>query len=168
MKKTLLPLLLALPLSAQAELDSVDTYGFELTIERTVAATQEKAYRQFLNVGQWWNQDHTWFGHSKGLTIDPKAGGCFCEIDGKKQAMHMIVSYVDPNQELRMIGGLGPLQMLGVHGGMSWQFSEVDKGKTKITLNYKVIGRMKEGLDKLAPVVDSVLNVQMNNLAAKF
>jgi hypothetical protein len=31
----------------------------------------------------------------------------------------MAVSYVEPNTELRMIGGLGPLQIMGVQGGMS-------------------------------------------------
>lgn len=167
MKKCLLVWLLALPISAQAELIGLDDYGFEVKIEHKVAVSNAKAYQQFLNVGQWWNGEHTWFGQSKNLSIDPRAGGCFCEIDGNKQAMHMQVSYVDPNNELRMTGGLGPLQMLGVYGGMSWQFKKIDATSSTIIFNYKVIGTMEGGLKPLAPVVDKVLNIQLAGLVDK-
>ena len=66
------------------------------------------------------------------MTIEAKAGGCFCEKSEEKEVLHMTVSYVEPNKEIRMVGGLGPLQMLGVHGGMSWKFEAIDANTTKI------------------------------------
>jgi hypothetical protein len=66
-----------------------------------------------------------------------------------------------------MIGGLGPLQMLGVHGGMSWKFEEISPTETKITHQYQVVGFMKDGLDKLAPIVDGVQTIQVKALTAK-
>ena len=76
----------------------------------------------------------------------------------------MAVSYVEPNTELRMIGGLSPLQIMGVQGGMSWKFSAITQTKTEIIHTYQVAGFMPEGLDKLAAVVDKVQSSQVDSL----
>ncbi|NVK22710.1 MAG: SRPBCC domain-containing protein [Kangiellaceae bacterium] len=138
--------------------------GFTIEISIETDASVETAYQQFLNVGDWWNSDHTWFGDAKKMYIEPSVNGCFCEIDGTKQAIHMTVSYVEPNKEIRMIGGLGPLQMMGVHGGMSWKFEALDNGMSKITHRYQVTGYSKDGLDKLAEIVNQVQTIQVNGL----
>ena len=113
--------LLALSLNVHADVISSDEHGFEIYIEKTVLVDHKTAYEQFLRVGEWWNADHTWFGDAGNLSIEAKAGGCFCETSGDRQVLHMTVSFVDPGNEVRMVGGLGPLQMMGVHGGMSWK-----------------------------------------------
>ncbi len=79
----------------------------------------------------------------------------------------MTVSYVDPGVEIRMVGGLGPLQMMGITGGMSWKFDSLAAGKTKITHRYQVTGYAKEGFAKLAPIVDSVQSSQLDALVSK-
>ena len=76
----------------------------------------------------------------------------------------MVVSYVEPNKEVRMLGGLGPLQMMAVNGAMSWSFKDLENGKTLITHRYIVTGYYDEGLDKLAPVVDAVQTGQVKRL----
>lgn len=162
--------LLLLPLNLCAEVLSSGDRGFTIQIERQVEVEPAAAYQQFIKVGDWWNAEHTYYGKSENLSIDAKAGGCFCEIEGDKQVLHMTVSYVEPgtssnNPEIRMIGGLGPLQMLGVHGGMSWQFVSVGENKTKIVHRYQVTGYMEGGLDKLAPIVDKVQQMQVDSLA---
>ncbi|RHW74663.1 hypothetical protein D1094_17840 [Colwellia sp. RSH04] len=65
-----------------------------------------------------------------------------------------------------MIGGLGPLQMLGIHGGMSWKFESLTESTTNIIFNYQVTGYMDGGLDKLTPIVDNVQNIQLARLKA--
>lgn len=168
--KNLCPLLLALlllPLYLDAEVISSAANGFTIQIERQVAVKPAAAYQQFIEVGDWWNADHTYYGKSDNLTIDAKAGGCFCEIEGDKQVLHMTVSFVEPGKEIRMIGGLGPLQMMGVHGGMSWQFVPVGKNNTKIIHRYQVTGYMEGGLDKLAPIVNKVQTLQVDLLVKK-
>jgi uncharacterized protein YndB with AHSA1/START domain len=150
-----------------AEVSSSDNHGFVIKIERVVDVDQQTAYQQFLNVGQWWNDEHTWFGKASDMSIDAKAGGCFCEKQGNKEAVHMMVSYVEPNKEIRMTGGLGPLQMLGVHGGMSWKFEQTADNKTKITHHYQVVGYMQGGLKGLAPIVDKVQTTQVEGLVKK-
>lgn len=142
--------------------------GFEIRIEAVVSATPETVYAQFLRVGEWWNKDHTWFGKSEGLSIEPRAGGCFCERRDDNTALHMIVSLVKVGREVRMIGGLGPLSGLGLHGAMSWSFEPAEPGMTKITHVYRVTGYYPDGLAGLATVVDSVQSQQVAGLVARF
>jgi len=83
------------------------------------------------------------------------------------EVLHMTVSYVNPNTEIRMIGGLGPLQMMGVQGGMSWKFNPLSELQTEIIHRYQVVGFMPDGLDKLAAIVDRVQMTQVNALVSK-
>lgn len=164
--KYLCALLLLVNSNCFAEVVSKASNGFSIKITAKVPVSAEVAYKQFLNVNQWWHPDHTWFGQSEYLTITPEVGKCFCEINDDKQALHMTVSYVNPNKEIRMIGGLGPLQMLGIHGGMSWKFESLTESTTNIIFSYQVTGYMDGGLDKLAPIVDNVQSIQLARLKA--
>ncbi len=168
MKNSLLLMcLLVLSFTNSAEVIFSDKYGFTLEIKQQVNVDQSIAYQQFLRIDQWWNAEHTYFGDSSKLILQAKAGGCFCEINGKKQVLHMTVSYVEPNKEIRLLGGLGPLQMMAVQGAMSWQFKKLNNNSTMIIQRYHVTGAIKGGLDKLAPIVDKVQTGQLNKLVEK-
>jgi hypothetical protein len=154
-------------MSSQAQVVSKNNHGFNLKITAEVAVSAKVAYEQFINVGEWWVADHTYFGDSAGLAIDARAGGCFCEIDGNKEVLHMLVTQVRPGEEIRMVGGLGPLQMMGVHGGMSWRFERIDDERTRIIQTYNVTGYMDGGLDQLAEIVDAVQSGQLQSLVSR-
>ena len=166
MKITVL-LILLIPCIVKADVVESDKQGFIIKIERTASADVKTSYQQFLNVGQWWSGDHTWFGDAENLFMEAKAGGCFCEKSGEKEVLHMTVSYIDPMNEVRLVGGLGPLQMLGIHGGMSWKFKAVDSTHTLITQQYHVVGYVKGGMDGFANIVDTVQTIQIDRLVAK-
>ncbi|EKE77422.1 SRPBCC family protein [Gallaecimonas xiamenensis] len=165
--KAWLGLLLCLGASAQAQVVSSSATGFALRQEAQISASPQLAYEQFLAIGQWWDSDHSWFGDAGKMTLEPRVGGCFCETNGKRQALHMQVTYVDPGKELRMVGGLGPLQMMGLTGGMAWRFEPVAGGKTLISLHYQVAGYAAGGLEKLAAIVDQVQGAQLARLKAQ-
>lgn len=150
--------------SANAEVVDKSPASFSIVIKAETSQSVEKAYQQFLNVSDWWDEEHSWFGSADNFYLEPKAGGCFCEVDGERQVQHMVVSYIEPNKEVRMLGGLGPLQMMAVNGAMSWSFKELESGKTLITHSYTVTGYYKEGLDTLAPIVDAVQTGQVKRL----
>lgn len=152
--------------SARAEVLESAANGFVLEISVEVPSTPEQSYAQFLRIGEWWDGEHSWFGKAENFSLEPHVGGCFCEIDGDREAQHMRVSFVQPNKEMRLLGGLGPLQMMSVHGAMSWQFVATETG-TKIIHRYTVSGYSRDGLDKLAAVVDQVQSIQVNRLATK-
>jgi len=150
--------------SANAEVIHKSATGFSIEIKVESDQNVETVYQQFLNVSDWWDEEHSMFGSADNFYLEPKAGGCFCEIDGDRQVQHMVVSYVEPNKEVRMLGGLGPLQMMAANGAMSWKFEALENNKTLITHSYTVTGYYKEGLDILAPFVDAVQTGQVKRL----
>src|SRR5678815_1763064 len=67
--------------SAQAKVVSSSETGFIIENSVVVPTDPNASWRALVeNVGQWWPSDHTWFGSSQNLRIEPRAGGCFCEI----------------------------------------------------------------------------------------
>ncbi len=153
-----------LPLAAKV-LDS-GASGFTVENGVTVPVDANTAWNALVNnVDEWWPKDHSWFGKDGKFTIEPRAGGCFCEIAGKRQALHMTVSFADPGALLRMIGGLGPLQGMGLTGTLDWTFAAVEGG-TRITLRYVAGGYTTSDLKLFAPIVDQVQGIQLGGLAA--
>ena len=73
------------------------------------------------------------------------------------------VIYADAGKQLRLSGGLGPLQDLAVTGVMTFAFTEAN-GTTTIDVTYKVGGYMVGGLNGLAKPVDGVVAEQVMRL----
>ena len=150
---------------ARAAVADSSAGGFTVKIGVTIAAPADAVFLAVVDeVGDWWNPAHTYSGASENLTIDPYAGGCFCEqLEGDGSVQHMQVVYVEPGKTLRMIGGLGPLQGLGVSGSMTWEFADADSG-SRIDLTYAVGGYLAGGLAAWAGGVDQVLSGQVARL----
>jgi uncharacterized protein YndB with AHSA1/START domain len=147
----------------------VDATASGFTIENTVdvPADPMAAWRALVDdVGAWWPRDHTWWGAASELTIEPYAGGCFCERNGARQAQHLQVAFVDPGRLLRLTGGLGPLQGMGLHGVLEFRLAPGANGGTTITLFYRAGGYAPDDLAALAPAVDRVQALQLGGLAA--
>lgn len=150
---------------AGAEVKDASPSGFTIENTQWVAVSPQVAWTAFVaDVGRWWPDDHTWWGDAGKLRVDVQAGGCFCEIDGERQAWHMAIAFVDPGKLMRMTGGLGPLQGMGVSGALEWRF-DAENGGTRITLHYRAGGYTPEGLVQFAPVVDRVQGLQLGGLA---
>ncbi|RUO67048.1 SRPBCC domain-containing protein [Idiomarina ramblicola] len=165
MKNLLIVTAIAAPLlfsvNTKAEVISSSENGFQLKLEQPFEGSAKTGYNAFVDsVGNWWLSDHTWFGDATKLSIDATAGGCFCEVNGDHEALHMEVTYVQPNKTLRLVGGLGPLQSLGMSGTMTLQFSG-----NNVTLEYIVGGYPSTDFTKLAPIVDNVLSQQLASLS---
>jgi len=165
-----LPRLFALPVlmtaSAAVSAKVLDSSPSGFTVENTVTVPVDAAtaWRALVkDVDQWWPKDHSWFGKEGKFVIEARAGGCFCEIAGKRQALHMTVTFTDPGRLLRMVGGLGPLQGMGLSGAMSWTLQPVDEG-TQITLHYTAGGYTTEDLSKFVSIVDQVQGLQLGGL----
>lgn len=168
---TRLGLLAALALAAapasvvRAEVLDSSPGGFTVSHVQEVPVDTGVAWRAVVDdIGDWWLDDHTWWGDASRLSIQPRAGGCFCERNGRQQARHMVVTMVDPGALLRMGGGLGPLQGMGLDGSLEFRLAPLDGGGTRITLWYRVGGYTPDDLSKLAPAVDHVLAQQLASL----
>ena len=167
MKKiALLSLLVLLPFKqVSAELQHLAETGFIVENEIEVSTDAATTWKAFVEeVDNWWPKDHSWWLDQGTFTIDPRAGGCFCELasDGRS-AEHMRISFVDPGKMLTMTGGLGPLQGMGMFGALTFIFAETDSG-TVVTMTYRVNGINPDGFEELAPVVDMVQGLQIGGL----
>lgn len=151
--------------NAQAEVLSQSENGFVLENQIETKSPPMQAWLALINdVRQWWPADHSWFGKAENFSIEAKAGGCFCEINGDQQVQHMYVVHSNPGRLLRMMGGLGPLQGMGLSGPLDWIFEAIDGGGTRIRLRYHVSGYSPQPLGDFINVVDKVQAVQLGSL----
>jgi len=149
---------------AAAEVVSAGQNGFEIRETVHVAAAPDKAYAALLQPARWWSSEHTFSGSAANLTLDARAGGCWCEslIDGGS-VEHLHVVYVAPGKVLRLRGALGPLQGLGVEGAMTWSVKAGTSG-ADISISYSAGGYIKDGFDAMSKGVDHVLAEQLERL----
>lgn len=163
----LLAALSAIAAPAVAEVTTSDQ-GFVVRNSATVAAAPAEVWAALVQPSRYWNPEHSYSGNGANLTLEPRAGGCFCETlpDGGS-VEHLRVTMVQPNRLLRLSGALGPLGTEGLAGGLTWQLEPADGG-TRITQAYVVGGNMRFDRATIAPAVDGVLREQLTRLAALF
>lgn len=151
--------------AVHAEVKESAANGFTVEVTQLVQAPPAMAWRALVNdVDHWWLKPHRWFGPQSRLSIDPRAGGCFCEVAGTRQAEHMQVLLVEPGKLLRMRGALGPLQDMGLDGVTDIRLQAQGK-RTQLTLRYRVGGYAPDEPGQIAPQVDKVLGQQLWALA---
>jgi len=147
-----------------AEVKSVAPNGFEVASMATIVAPADCVYDALGEIGRWWDPAHTFSRDAANLSIELRAGGCFCErLKDGGWVQHMLVVYTAPGAALRLRGALGPLQAEGVDGTLSWTLKPVEGG-TNVTLTYVVGGYIRTGMEQWAPRVDRVLDEQLQRL----
>jgi hypothetical protein len=177
---------------ANAEIKAQSDAGFNVVHIAEVEASPEEIWRRLIAPGEYWSKEHSWSGSAAGLTIDPRAGGCFCETLADKPAErsagkslgksadskarpsgsveHMRVIFAQPGKVLRMQGALGPLQSEAVLGTLTIAMqpatmkSGSDKPVTKLSFSYVVGGYMRYKTAEIAPAVDKVIGEQFASL----
>ena len=156
-------LLFAAP--ALAEVKSATPAGFEVQSRAVIKAIPSDAWFLLGQPRQWWSPGHTYSGASANLSLEKRAGGCFCESVPATGATieHGRVVYAEPNKLLRIDGALGPLQAEAATGTLTWTLKEVPGG-TEVTQTYVVGGYIRGGAQKLAPMVDKVMAEQLEGL----
>lgn len=166
--------LVALAPVAQAKVARADERGFIIQQLVEVPVSAAEAWERLLTPAKWWDSAHTWSADAANLSLDAKAGGCFCELlpnpDSPRAAPrgsveHMRVIYVERPRVLRMSGALGPLQQDAANGTMTIQLKALGKGRTQVLLEYAVGGYLRAPADQLAPAVDAMLAAQLKGLA---
>jgi len=150
--------------AAFAEVKSVTPNGFEVVSMATVTAPPDRVYAALGEVGRWWSPTHTFSRDAANLSMELRAGGCFCErLKDGGTVQHLQVVYAAPGEGLRLRGALGPLQTEGVDGTLSWTLKPAEGGTT-VTLSYVVGGYIRSGMEQWAPRVDRVLDEQLQRL----
>ena len=153
-------LLIAAP--ADAAVKQATPAGFELESKVVVPVSPARAFAALGQLPSWWDPAHTYSGSGSNLTIGLKAGDCFCERAPKDGGSieHARVVYSQPGTALRLHGALGPLQSQAVTGTLTYSLKKVAAG-TEVTQSYVVGGYFTMPAEKLAPLVDQVMNTQL-------
>ncbi|MCG7531238.1 hypothetical protein MHM98_07710 [Psychrobium sp. MM17-31] len=162
MRSFLLTIFLFTSLASNAEVTKQTANGFEITNSVKVSADTSQSYQQFLKVGQWWHDSHTYSGKAANMTLDIESG-CFCERWDNNIVRHMNIVMAQPNKQQVWRGGLGPLQTLAASGALIWQFKAVDNKTTAISYTYKVHGDIGD-VKMWSKAVDGVLTQQLTRL----
>lgn len=159
----------AFTVPAQAEVEAADESGFIVTGSALINASPEAVWTVLVNPAQYWNPEHSWSLDTANMTLDPVAGGCFCESlrDGGS-AEHMRVINAAPGKYLALRGALGPLQAEALTGVLIVTLVSAEEGGTTLSWRYTVGGYAQFPLMELSRAVDGVIAGQMLSLAATF
>ena len=162
----LVALVVVLPAPAAAEVVASTATGFATRNVATVAAPPHEVWDALVKPARYWNPQHSWSGDAGNFTLDPRAGGCFCEALPKSggSVKHAEVIYADPGTQLRMSGAFGPLQSEALTGMLTVKLTAADGG-TQIEWSYLVGGYASFDLAGIAPAVDGVMAEQLIRLA---
>jgi uncharacterized protein YndB with AHSA1/START domain len=162
-------------LPAHAEVHDSNAAGFAVRATAQVPASPDAVWETLLDPAEWWAGNHTFSGDAANLSLDPRAGGCFCELlpnATNKQdtprggVQHMQVVYIEQPKTLRLSGALGPLQSEPIVGTLTFVI-KADAIGTRINAEYAVGGYMRIPSERMAPLVDKVITEQVGRLAAK-
>ena len=153
-----------IPTPARPEVLDSAANGFTVKVTLSIQAAPDDVYRRIVGVGDWWSPVHTFSGDAHNLSIDAKAGGCFCEkLPNQGSVRHLEVVYAAPGKALVMSGALGPMQSIAATGSLKIQLTPAGGG-TKLEVTYAVAGYLPAGMNTWAAPVDSVLTEQFTRL----
>lgn len=142
--------------------------GFAVETSADISADAATVYRILGQPALWWDDAHSFSGNAANLSLDARAGGCFCETipNGDRRAgsvEHARVIHAVPDRLLRLSGALGPLQGEAVVGTLTVGIVPSGSG-ARVTMSYVVGGYMRMGAQGIASGVDSVLAAQLERL----
>ena len=147
-----------------AEVADSSPGGFTVKFSVPIHAAPAQVYTAVIQVGNWWDPAHTFSGDGRNLSIEERAGGCFCEkLPDHGGVRHLEVLAVMPGRRLVMSGGLGPQQSLASSGSMTFQITASGDG-SRLDLVYAVAGYLPAGMNTWAPRVDAMLQQQLTRL----
>ncbi len=156
---------------AAADVKAVSDAGFVVEHSVLINASRAQVYAAVVVPSRWWNGSHSWSGSAANMTIDPLAGGCFCEAlpANKGSVEHGRVVFADPGKMFRLSAALGPLQGEAVTGTLTFKLDPGPVGDTtRLTVTYVVGGYVRSGVRGFAAPVDGVIGEQVGRLAKLF
>lgn len=164
MRASLGLLFAAVAAPAHAEVISSGENGFVIEAAAKSALNPESVWTRLVQPSLWWSSAHSWSGNAANMSIDPRAGGCFCERWEGGSAEHGRVIHSVDGKMLRISAPLGPLQAMAVNGVLTFEL-EPAKAGTMIRMRFIVGGNFGMDARSIAPAVDGVLRKQLELLA---
>ena len=153
MRPFLLLCALLVPVAASAEVKALETGGFGLDRNVTVAGTPVQVYDMITgDLSPWW--DHTFSDHPQAFYLEPWPGGGFYEMfdDKGNGVKHGTVLWAERGKRLRFEGPLG-LSGNAVVFVCTYDLAAQGADSTKIHFTASLAGKVEkgwaEGVDKV-------------------
>lgn len=132
------------PAQAAPAVQRLTVGGFAVEHSITVHGTPMEVWNVLTgDILPWW--DHRFKENAVRLYLEPKPGGCFCEIfDAEGNgARHAVVTYVEPGKTIRFEG---PLGLTGNAISLVNTYELAQQGdSTKVTVKSRAAGEMRDG-----------------------
>jgi uncharacterized protein YndB with AHSA1/START domain len=127
--------------SAGADIVQTSPGLTEFSFQLHVTPNAAGAYAAATHPEKWWSGDHSYSGSAANMSLEPVAGGCWCErLPAGGSVQHMRVLAAIPGKLLRLTGGLGPLQEQPLTTVMTWSFKDDPAGGSVIDFKYRISG----------------------------
>lgn len=149
--------------AARADVVESSPSGFALRQTVQIAAAPDKVYAALVQPAKWWSSSHTFSKSAANMSIDAKAGGCFCEIWKGGSVQHALVVYAQPGVALRLRGPFGPFQGQGVDAALTFSM-EAKNGGTEFVMEEVTGGFMQGGMGDWGKKADGMLAEQVARL----
>lgn len=147
---------------AEAQVVESSANGFLIQSSHELELGSQEAYAAFVDgFSNWYDASHSYSGQAENLSLDLEKHCMLERLADGGFVRHMEIVFHQPGSVLRMTGGLGPLQGMGVSGAMTFTFSETAEA-SKVEMAYSVSGADHLKLDKIAGPVDQVLKIQLD------
>jgi hypothetical protein len=154
---------------ARAEVSQASPSGFIVTERREVSAAPASLVKAMEHVADWWGDTHTYSERAANLSLEARAGGCFCERWADGSVEHARVIYAAPGI-VRLSGALGPLQGLAVSGVLTFAIQAPEGGardssKNLLVVTYRIGGGEAADMQRLPAMVDAMMGETTDKLA---
>ncbi|MEQ1687730.1 MAG: SRPBCC family protein [Sphingopyxis sp.] len=138
-----------------------------ITIERDSATAPDTLFDLMASPRLWWSNDHTWSGDAANMTLDARAGGCWCEVvaGGPSVEHGRVLNFDRRRRTIVFDASLGPLQTEAIAARLQWQVVARDGGGSRVVWRYRFIVPDGAGAG-LGPIVEQVLTQQVERLVA--
>ena len=164
MKAPALALLLLAATPAAAEVREMGPSHFTLGMSATSRLPPDRLWARLIDWKSWWDGAHSYSGNAGNFQLTLAPGGTLQEQWAGGVVVHSRLLQARPGRQLRLSGGLGPLQSLPVEA--VWDIGIAPEGTgSRVQFTYRVAGDATARLDKLAPAVDQVMTAGLARLA---
>ena len=130
---------------AFAEVKKLPTGSFEIKQTVRLPGSPDEIFGAVSgDISSWW--DHSFSENPKKFYLEPKVGGCFCEIFDEKGngVRHAVVTYVDRPKTLRFEGPLG-LAGNAIQMVCTYSFQPIGADSTELMLQAQAAGHVEPG-----------------------
>lgn len=144
---------------ATAEVTESSSNGFTIALSEPSQRSDAELWQRMQHPENWWSSAHSWSGDAANMSVEMRAGGCWCERVGDGVVVHGRILRIDADRAILLDAPLGPLNDAAVTTRLSWRIDN-----QRVVWRYQVFGALPMPAAQLAPLVEAVLAEQLRRL----